>query len=1751
MIWPTARQPEGGDGGFAEANPGADLSGPAYEAFAPGTYVVYAVDDASGCLDSATVTVGADYVAPTVAVDFVGDARLLNCAYDAVPLRAVTPHGPDSAQAFFAAEGLPDELTVTEAGEYWAYVVAAVDIEACVDSFRVSVTEDYTVPTAAIDAPLGATLTCDLPNVPLLAVTDPRPDAVLLTWLSPGGDEPVYDATEIEAGVAGTYTLHVEHAVSACATEVTQVITGEFTPPAVSVETPDGTTLTCATPQVRLSAKLPADADELTLTWSAADDEVVIADPTAAEIVVEAPGTYFLDVVSEATGCRYDTAIVIDARDAAPTAAIAAGPRVLTCATPAVTLDGTPSSAAYGGVLAYAWTLDGDPDGALLSEAARLTAEMPGTYRLTVAEPETGCTHVTTAVVTAAPGTVAAALASDFPALTCDVAAVTLDASGSAGEGLRYAWSHDPELAGATAVVTAAGTYTVTVTDATGCADAATVTVGEDYAAPAVDVDAPAGLTLTCRAPALDLVAVSSPGPDTVAYYWTSDNAEAAFEDPTAAAQEALLPGRYVLEATHLWTGCTSATAVDVTEDLAAPLVTIDAPQGTELSCATPALTLGADVEARDGGAELAWLRDGALAGAGLTLDVSAPGRYTLVAEDVASGCVDSAHVDVTAAPGTAAAALAADAPALTCAVSAVTLDASASQGQGLSFAWTRDGAAAPALTGAVVTVTAPGTYAVIVEDDAGCTSSAAVVVGEDYAAPAVTIDAPEGTALTCATPAVTLAAASSPGPDTVAYSWTSADPEVAAAIVEPDAATIEASVPGVYVLEVTHLGTGCTTVAEATVTEDYTAPEVRVDTGATAALSCRTDAVTLAAVLGDGDLDAALTWSAEDPEAAAAIEDPHAPTIDVYLPGAYALTVEHASTGCSSIVDVVVREDYAAPTVAIDAAEGTVLSPTRPTLPLAADVEARATGALLTWLRDGTLVGDGAALTVDAPGRYTLVAEDAVSGCVDSAAVTVTREGTGGGEVVAVLVASAPALTCAAPNVTLDASASTGEGLTFAWPHDPGLTGSTAVVAEAGTYAVIIADAAGAVDTASVDVGDDRAAPAVAIDAPEGTTLSCARPSLRLVAYVDPDAGADADGLAFAWTLGGALVGEDPTLDVTAAGAYVLAVTDVANGCRAVDSVQVTAADARPSARIDAPEGTVLTCAAPALPLRAGGYDADAGYDLTWTLDGAAVGEEPELLAVAAGTYVLTVTDAASGCSAADTLAVASETDLPAIGIDAPAGTALTCAMAALPLTVTGLPDTNPDDPDAPGDYAPTWTLDGEPFGEGGTVTATAPGVYVATLTEGDCTTSASVTVTGDSDGTSVRIVTADSVLTCATEAVTLTAQTAGDAPAYAWSTGETTASIDVTVAGVYVVTVGDVDGGCFGRDSIVIAADTAAPVALIRAETTVLTCATTELALVATDGTQSPPVTYAWSTGATTARITVTAPEKYAVTITDAANGCSAAAEVTVTQDTTAPRAVLAAPADTVLGCGREVVLDASGSDGASGLSFAWSDGVVGATRVAASAGTYVVAVTDTVNGCVSEAAATVTDRPTAALAGELEALFLVGAEVCAGQELHVLDYSLVDGADVLGALEGAAFAWDFGDGATGDERDPVHRFRESGTYTVRLSVTPGEGCPPAVVEKDVSARNCLLIRGEDGVAAAVTPNYGAGPFTFEAELPFPEDVRLVVTDPHGQVIEARAFAEARALREEVAFPGPGVYLVSLQYAGGVETRRVIVSE
>jgi gliding motility-associated-like protein len=208
------------------------------------------------------------------------------------------------------------------------------------------------------------------------------------------------------------------------------------------------------------------------------------------------------------------------------------------------------------------------------------------------------------------------------------------------------------------------------------------------------------------------------------------------------------------------------------------------------------------------------------------------------------------------------------------------------------------------------------------------------------------------------------------------------------------------------------------------------------------------------------------------------------------------------------------------------------------------------------------------------------------------------------------------------------------------------------------------------------------------------------------------------------------------------------------------------------------------------------------------------------------------------------------------------------------------------------------------------------------------------------------------NTVLNCINESTTLTATaTVQGAASYLWSTGATTAAIEVTASGEYSVTVTDGSSGCSATATVTVTGDATPPTATISGNAT-LTCSTESITLTATATVQGTP-SYLWNTGATTSTIEVTAPGDYSVVVLDSENGCTATATTTVSQNKTPPTVIISG--NEALTCNvTSITLNAGGTVVQGTATYLWNTGATTASITVDQAGDYTVAVTDSNSGC-----------------------------------------------------------------------------------------------------------------------------------------------------------------------------------------------------
>lgn len=228
------------------------------------------------------------------------------------------------------------------------------------------------------------------------------------------------------------------------------------------------------------------------------------------------------------------------------------------------------------------------------------------------------------------------------------------------------------------------------------------------------------------------------------------------------------------------------------------------------------------------------------------------------------------------------------------------------------------------------------------------------------------------------------------------------------------------------------------------------------------------------------------------------------------------------------------------------------------------------------------------------------------------------------------------------------------------------------------------------------------------------------------------------------------------------------------------------------------------------------------------------------------------------------------------------------------------------------------------------------------ATNTQGVTINSNTLNVT-ITQGLSVSILTQGSTTLCNGDTVKLSSSTAGT---YLWSNGATTASINVTGAGVYSLTVTNAQG-CTGQAAPVSVTMLQSPNATITPENTSPVCQGDSLQLSTGNATS-----FLWSNGSTAQVMFATAPGNYTVIVTNGA-GCSAISlPQAVTFYPTTNSSIT--PSGTVyIVQGGNATLTAN-----SGTGYEWSTGAITQSITVTQAGTYLVTVTDQ-NGCPSTTA------------------------------------------------------------------------------------------------------------------------------------------------------------------------------------------------
>jgi|GEM_PF-1304495 len=605
--------------------------------------------------------------------------------------------------------------------------------------------------------------------------------------------------------------------------------------------------------------------------------------------------------------------------------------------------------------------------------------------------------------------------------------------------------------------------------------------------------------------------------------------------------------------------------------------------------------------------------------------------------------------------------------------------------------------------------------------------------------------------------------------------------------------------------------------------------------------------------------------------------------------------------------------------------------------------------------------------ITVSQSGSYTVSVTD-VNGCSGASAATSVVVHTNPHPVI---TASGATEFCEGGSVTLSAPAGFAA---YRWSSGAITQQITVLATETLTVTVTDANGCSGTSPAVAVVVHPRPHPVITANGP---TEFCAGGTVLLSAPF---------GYAsYLWSNGA----RTRDVIVSSSGSYTVSVTD-ANGCTGTSPGVAVTVYERPNP-IVTPGGPTSFCEGGSVTLSAPeGYISYAWSNGEWSRT---------ITATTSGTYYVVVTDA-NGC------------------VGTSAGTAVTVFPLPEPLITANGPTTFCEGGSvvlsAPSGYADYAWTNGATTRE---ITVSESGSYRVTVTDVNGCTGISPTTTVTVRANPAPVITAGGPTEfCEGGSVVLSAPSgyAG----YQWTNGATTREIIVTATGNYSVTVTDLNG-CAGTSPATAVTVHENPTPVITANGPTEFCEGGSVVLSAPAGYAS----YAWTNGAMTREITVSASGTFTVTVSDG-DGCAGTSPVMAVTVHENPEPVITAGGPTEFCEGGSVVLSAP----AGHASYAWTNGATTREITVVASGDYAVTVGDA-NGCTGTSPAVgvtvhATPMPVILASGPTE--FCEGGSVVLSAPSGYVSYAWSNGAATreITVTESGSFTVTVGDanGCTG---------------------------------------------------------------------------------------------------------------------------------
>lgn len=1475
-------------------------------------------------------------------------------------------------------------------------------------------------------------------------------------------------------------------------------------------------------------------------------NDTAITGSTDSMLYVKTTGRYKV-AVKNSGGCS-DTSITDTVTVyALPSATITPSGATTFCTGGSVTLN-VPT----GTGLTYQWAKDGsDLSGETNSS---YTATASGSYTVKVKN-SNGCTTTSAGKTVTVNSSISASIAAGGPTTFCTGGNVDLNAT--TGTGYTYQWSKDGNtISGATSATytaTASGSYTVFISNGSGCSGTSSATVVTVNSLPSA-VITPATSTTFCQGGSVQLNANTGSG---LSYQWVKDGSN--ISGATSSSYTTNAAGSYTVVVTN-GSGCSATSSASSVTVNSLPSASITTATATTF-CAGDSVVMNANTGT---GLTYQWKKDGAtISGAtSSTYAAKIGGNYTVVVTN-SSGCSTTSSatsVTVNALPS----ATITPASATTfCQGGSVVLNANT--GVGLSYVWTKDGSVISGATSSSYTASSTGSYIVTVTNGSGCSATSSATLVTVNSLPDATISASGATTI-CAGNSVTLSVANVA---TSTYQWKKDGVNISGA----NSASYIATVTANYTVTVTS-SSGCTVTSAATSVTVNPLPSASIF-AASSTTFCQGGSVVFYANTGTG---LSYQWYKDGSPISGATNSSYTATVA----GSYMVAVTNSNncTASSSAVSVTVNS---LPSVTISASGST-------TFCSGSSVNLNAptgTGFSYIWMLNGSAISGAtsATYTAGAAGDYSVMVTDGNGCSATSSATTVTVNALPNTSVNVI----GSATRCQNDSVQMTANKVSGN--TYQWRKDginiSGATSSEYTAKTSGVYKVVITNGSGCTDSSAGTTITINPLPTAIITSLSGSTTFCSGGSVTM-------GGLTGTGYKYQWLMNGSSISGATSSSYTAnqTGSYSLMVTNT-SGCSAVSLPVSVTVNPLPNTTVT-PYGTTTRCQGDSVILNANSV---SGYKYQWKLNGVAItgANSSSYAAKSSGTYRVVISNA-FGCTDSSSATVITINPLPSVKILASTTTSI-CAggssYLSLSSTVAGTTyQWQLDGKDVAGatssiylaSKAGSYTvkatnsngcsnisnaisvivnalpapavsaLGTTTFCEGDSVTlitgASAGNKYQWQMDGADITGATDANITVHQSGNYRVVVTNASGCTDSSKHITVTvnplpnpqvfafgpaafceggsvlikAKMSAAGTSYQWfkdgvaMSGDSTVSITANKSGTYQLLQTIKTTGCSVWSNTIAVTVYPAPASLIQPLGKTTFCAGGSVILYA--GAATGKHYYWFRSGGyinvgNVNTITATDSGSYTLVTQDSATGCSSTSKAVTVTLIALPQAVIMQPATTTYCEGASTFLHVDKSLLTAGKnSYQWYlDGVIipratNDSLLVTTTGDYTVEVTSEF-GCVNRSIA---QGMTFYAAPVVKYTFPRTA--CATVPVNFLNRSYVPGNNLT-------YMWTFGDGDSSDVESPSHAYKAAGKYKIVLVATSGTGCTTMFMDSIVVRK----VSSPDFTVSHIGPRL----FTYTAKDTTGTDYKWYFGDgmtATGKTVDHDYFVD-------------GTYLVTLQVA------------